>query len=56
MVWGVVKVRMIKKRYPEGHLCGDGIVLYLDSNGGYMNLSIHVKWHRTTHVVPKSWF
>lgn len=46
---------MTKKRYPEGHLCGDGIVLHLDSSGVYMNLSTHVvKWHRTIHTLYQS--
>lgn len=51
---GCEGVSMTKKRYPEGHLCGAGMVLYLDSSGGYMNLSTHVKQHRTIHTLHQS--
>ena len=39
MVWGDIEgVGVTVRGYHEGDLCGDGIVLYLDSSGGYMTL------------------
>ena len=45
MVEGGLRDRTIK-RYHEGNLCGDGIVLNLDWAGDHTNLHMWIKWHR----------
>lgn len=51
-MWSFEGVDMSKKKYPEGDLCGDGIVVCLNSSGGYMHISICViKWRRTIHML-----
>lgn len=53
-MWSCKGVGMTKKRYPEGDLYGDGIILYFDSSGGYMYLSIHViEWYKTIYTLYK---